>query len=87
MTILHYRQVWWFLAVCITKLIIWNSIALAGVIDNSGIRFSYTNIPPEQQAGLITLAAPTNPSVIIPPGSPNFTITAFCSRECTQAVS
>ena len=60
---------------------------LAGVVDNSGFRFTYTSIPPVHQAGAIGLGFPIAPGLIIPPDIPDFGITAFCSKECTQAVS
>ncbi|XP_064399035.1 DBH-like monooxygenase protein 2 homolog [Halichondria panicea] len=56
-----------------------------GVVDNSGIRFTYSSNRPEHEAGTLALGGPIDPHLIIPPGTPDFTINAFCSRECTQA--
>lgn len=58
-----------------------------GVLDNSGMRFLYTSTPPRHRAGALAVAAPVSPDIIIPPGAGNFTISSFCSRNCTQAVS
>ena len=58
----------------------------AGVLDSSGIKFTYTDEPQQHRAGVLTTGHTSNSDMIIPPGRNDFTITALCPGDCTQRV-
>lgn len=58
-----------------------------GVIDSSGIRFHYSSIPREHNAGILAVGHFVTPYMVIPPGAPNYTIGAVCTGSCTKQVS
>ena len=58
-----------------------------GVVDSSGMEFSYTNTPPQHRAGLISIGHTVRKNMVIPPNAENYTISSICTGSCTQAVS
>ena len=58
-----------------------------GVVDSSGMEFSYTNTPPQHRAGFLTIAHAVRKDMVIPPNAENYTISSICTGSCTQAVS
>ena len=50
------------------------------------MRFYYTSIPREHDAGIMFLGHGVNPVMIIPPGAPNYTIGSICTADCTRNV-
>ena len=59
---------------------------LAGVLDSSGMRFTYINEPLKHRAGVLTLGHNVHSGMIIPPERNDYTITGFCPGSCTQKV-
>ena len=57
-----------------------------GVVDSSGMRFYYSSIPREHDAGILTVGHHITPFMIIPPGAPKYTIGAVCPANCTESV-
>ena len=57
------------------------------IIDSSGMRFYYTDQPPEINAGILTLGQPFIGHMIVPPSVPRYTITGHCTENCTSIVS
>ena len=57
-----------------------------GVIDNSGMRFYYTSIRREHDAGLLSLGNSVSTAMIIPPNATNYTIAGLCTSKCTKKV-
>ena len=64
-----------------------STLLFAGVVDSSGMRFFYTTEAPQQLASALSLGHHVVPSMLIPPGQKNFTISAVCSADCTSGVS
>ena len=64
-----------------------NPQMVEGVIDNSGLRFFYTEEEPPLRAGVLTLGHSSRSSMIIPPHAERFTVNGYCSSSCTQKVS
>ena len=60
---------------------------LTGVFDASGIRLYYTDHTPEQTAGFLPFGHNIVGHMIIPPHVERYTVTAYCSQKCTNAVS
>lgn len=61
--------------------------AHAGIIDSSGIRFYYTDQPPEENVGILTFGHSVVGHMIIPPLVERYTVKAYCSERCLDAVS
>ena len=57
-----------------------------GVIDNSGMRFFYTNTPRQHDAGILGLGNNLPGVMAIPPKATNFTIAGLCTSKCTNEV-
>ena len=57
------------------------------IIDSSGVRFFYTDQPPEQNTALLTVGHDVIGHMIIPPRVERYTVNAYCSQRCTNAVS
>ena len=58
----------------------------AGVLDSSGVRFTYTDEPQKHRAGILTSGYTVHSGMIIPPGRNDYTITGLCPGECTKHV-
>ena len=58
-----------------------------GIMDSSGMRFFYTDQPPQHNAGIITLGQPFLGHMIVPPNVAEYTITGHCIGRCTNTVS
>ena len=58
----------------------------AGILDSSGIRFTYTDEPPQHRAGALTVGYAVHSGMIIPPGQDDYTITGHCPGVCTNKV-
>jgi len=58
-----------------------------GVIDSSGLRFYYNMVEPQHRAGIMYLGDVVSRSMILPPRTNQYTVTAVCSASCTNAVS
>ena len=59
----------------------------AGIVDSSGFRVYYTDQPQKNDAGLLIIGQNVVGHMIIPPGVERYTVNAFCSSRCTDAVS
>ena len=59
----------------------------AGVVDSSGMEFSYIITAPQHRAGFLTIAHSIRKDMVIPPNAENYTISTICTGSCTQAVS
>ena len=59
----------------------------AGVVDSSGMEFSYTNTAPQHRAGFLIVGHSVRKNMVIPPNAENYTISSICTGSCTQAVS
>lgn len=57
-----------------------------GVIDSSGIAFTYISTRRQHNAGVLFLGHQVRPSMVIPPNAANFTVTGVCSGVCTRKV-
>ena len=55
-------------------------------MDSSGLTFTYLETPREFDAGILTLGHLVTPRMIIPPNDANYTVSAFCSVDCTEEV-
>ena len=62
-------------------------ISATGIVDSSGVRFFYTDQPPEQKAALLPIGHNVVGHMIIPPRVERYTVIAYCSQRCTNAVS
>lgn len=58
--------------------------ALTGVVDNSGMRFYYSSIAREQNAGIMELGHSVTLNMLIPPGVSNYTVLGLCPTGCTE---
>ena len=58
-----------------------------GIVDSSGVRFFYTDQPPEQKAAFLPIGHNVVGHMIIPPRVERYTVNGYCSQRCTTAVS
>ena len=58
-----------------------------GIFDSSGVRFFYTDQPPEQKAAFLALGHGVIGHMIVPPHVERYTVHGHCSQRCTNAVS
>ena len=57
------------------------------IVDNSGMRFFYTDNLREHDIGLLTVGSVvTGPRQLIPPGQKEFKTVGVCSQECSQHI-
>ena len=56
----------------------------SGIVDNSGLRISYTDNLREMDAGVIRLGTESSMLLMIPPLQEEFTATGYCPSECTR---
>ena len=64
-----------------------NDFGISGVLDSSGIKFTYTVEPQKQRAGILSSGHAVQSGMIIPPGRHDYTITSLCPGECTKRVN
>lgn len=64
-----------------------STINTQGVVDSSGIVFTYIDTPRQYDAGILFLGHAVAPVMIIPPNANNFTTIGLCSNPCTNKVS
>ena len=57
-----------------------------GIVDSSGLTFTYLETPREHNAGILFMGHSVIETMIIPPNVANYTISAFCSENCTTQV-
>ena len=57
-----------------------------GIVDSSGLKFTYLETPREHNAGILFMGHSVVKTMIIPPNAANYTISAFCSENCTTQV-
>ena len=62
-------------------------IFATGIVDSSGVRFFYTDQPPDQKAEILVVGHNVVGHMIIPPRVEKYTIYGYCSQRCTNAVS
>ena len=55
-------------------------------MDSSGLTFTYLETPREFDAGILFMGHAVTPQMVIPPNDTNYTISAFCSVDCTEKV-
>ena len=65
----------------------YHDFGISGVLDSSGIKFTYTVEPQKQRAGILSSGHAVQSGMIIPPGRNDYTITSLCPGECTERVS
>lgn len=58
---------------------------VAGVIDNSGVRFKYVDQLRKHDGGMTELGVHYTDKMAIPPGQLAFQMTGYCTAECTKA--
>lgn len=59
----------------------------AGVMDSSGMRFHYTDNPPQHRAGIMTVGHDVTKIMIIPPtAGEGYTSSGICTPSCTERV-
>ncbi|XP_070555180.1 DBH-like monooxygenase protein 1 [Ptychodera flava] len=56
----------------------------SSLIDSSGIRIYYTSNLRQYDAGIMSIGAGTDQSLVIPPRANQFVIKGYCSKECTN---
>ena len=59
----------------------------SGIVDSSGIRFFYTDEPPQQRAAILTLGHQIVGHMIVPPQVERYTVNGYCNQRCTDTVS
>ncbi|EDO49634.1 predicted protein [Nematostella vectensis] len=64
-----------------------NPDKLAGKIDNSGVRFFYTDSLRKYDAGVLNVGASVTPWMLIPPKQKEWTTTTYCNKRCNENVS
>ena len=57
-----------------------------GVVDSSGISFTYILQQREHDAGVLFLGHHVSFVMAIPPKADNYTVNAYCPSECSQEV-
>ena len=62
------------------------AINSAGVLDSSGLKFTYASTPPRQRASVLSVGFSSNSFLIIPPNRDKFDINAVCADTCTKKV-
>ena len=58
-----------------------------GIFDSSGVRFYYTDQPPEQEAAILVVGHRVVGHMMVPPRVERYTVNGHCSQRCTNAVS
>ena len=58
-----------------------------GIIDNSGLVFTYLDEPRQHNAGILFFGHQVRYTMVIPPSAQNYTIPALCPSECTEQVA
>jgi len=56
-------------------------------VDNSGMRFTYTPILRQHDAGVVYASLAVSPIQIVPPYETDFRSKAVCSQKCLDNVS
>ncbi|XP_063420467.1 uncharacterized protein LOC134705676 [Mytilus trossulus] len=59
-----------------------NPGAVTGLVDSSGMKFTYTSHLRQHDAGILTVGMYENKQQIIPPHYSDFKIQSVCSKEC-----
>ena len=62
-------------------------VVYTGIIDSSGLRFYFTDEPPQQNAGIMIVGQPFVGHMIVPPRVERYTVAGHCQQKCTDAVS
>ena len=62
------------------------TVFLAGVIDNSGMKFTLTRIPRRYNASITGIGAEVNSNLFVPPNVDEFDIYGYCNSDCTNQV-
>jgi len=55
-----------------------------GVLDSSGLKFTYTSNPPIHRASVLSVGFSSNYFLVVPPNRDNFDINAICADVCTN---
>ena len=58
-----------------------------GIFDSSGVRFFYTDQPPEQEAAFLGVGHQVIGHMMVPPRVERYAVHGHCSQRCTNAVS
>lgn len=58
-----------------------------GVVDSSGVTFTYINERREHNAGVLLVGHTVGLNQIVPPGLSNYTVSGVCPMSCTNRVS
>ena len=59
---------------------------IAGVIDSSGLAFTYIKEQREHDAGVLIFGRDSETLMTIPPMAESYTVSAHCHSECTEEV-
>ena len=62
------------------------TIIYSGIVDSSGIQFTYLETPREHDAGILFIGHEVSSFMVVPPNAANYTVSAFCPMECTNEV-
>ncbi|XP_039264092.2 dopamine beta-hydroxylase-like isoform X1 [Styela clava] len=61
-----------------------NPFRRSGVVDNSGIRFFYTNHPRKYDSGVLEVGVTNSKTILgIPPQRDQFVLSGTCTKQCT----
>ena len=63
-----------------------SNMLLIGVLDSSGLKFTYTSVPPRHRAAILTTGFTTDFTMVIPPEREKYVINSVCSDTCTKQV-
>uniref|UniRef100_A0A1X7TY90 Uncharacterized protein n=1 Tax=Amphimedon queenslandica TaxID=400682 RepID=A0A1X7TY90_AMPQE len=57
---------------------------ISGIVDSSGIEFTYIDTPREYNAGVMTVGHINDNTMVIPPNTVDYSVTGLCLPECTR---
>uniref|UniRef100_A0A1X7UJB8 DOMON domain-containing protein n=1 Tax=Amphimedon queenslandica TaxID=400682 RepID=A0A1X7UJB8_AMPQE len=57
---------------------------ISGIVDSSGIEFTYIDTPREYNAGVMTVGHINDNTMVIPPNTVDYSVTGLCPSECTR---
>lgn len=62
------------------------SISISDLVDNSGIRLTFTPTLRRYDAGVLSMGVKVNDRQIVPPFEKEFVSSGFCTAECLNKV-
>ena len=70
----------------VLQLFLLSFVVPSGLIDSSGIKFTYTKTLRKYDAGIMELGLEYIDKMALPPALPLWKLVAYCIPECTKAV-